>query len=165
MLARLTEAAGDVRARSLIGRALSLLHTSAPVVATQAVPWSRHYGDFKPDNLIVQNGRLVAIDVELLFAMPTVNDAAHFLNSLQLDFYSPFSLLRWREHAKLTALFCQGYAEAAGEPLSYRMLAWQRLYNAVNFLLQYDEWSQSPLAWPMKMVMNHLVHITYTAMM
>jgi tRNA A-37 threonylcarbamoyl transferase component Bud32 len=165
MLARLTEAAGEVRARSLTGRALALLHTTAPLVAAEAIPWSRHYGDFKPDNLIVQKNQLVAIDVELLFAMPTVNDAAHFLNSLQLDFYSPYSLLRWRDYSKLTGLFCQGYAEAAGEPLPDRLLAWQRLYHAVNFLLQYEEWSQSLLAWPMKMVMNHLVHITYLGMM
>ena len=63
--------------RWLTRRALSLLRAAVPLLATQLVPWSLHYGDFKPANLIVREGRLVGIDLELLFAAPTVSDAAH----------------------------------------------------------------------------------------
>ena len=101
--------------------------------------------------------RLVAIDLELLFAAPTVSDAAHFLNHLQLEFYSPRALPRWRESPKLTELFCRGYSDAAGEPLPHRLLLWQRLCNAVHLMAQYREWSQSPMAWPVQWTLRHLV--------
>ena len=121
--------------RSLTRRALSLLRAAAPLLATQPVPWSRHYGDFKPTNLIVREGRLVGIDLELMFAAPTVSDAAHFLNHLQLKFYSPRVMPRWREASKLTELFCRGYWDAADEPLPHRLLLWQRLYNAMYIMI------------------------------
>ena len=142
---------------SLTRRALSLLRAASPLLTTQPVPWSRHYGDFKPDNLIVREGRLIAIDLELVSAAPTVNDAAHFLNHLQLEFYSPRAMPRWREAPKLTELFCRGYADAAGEPLPRRLLLWQRLYNAAYLMTQHREWSRSPMAWPMRWTLGHLV--------
>lgn len=138
-------------------RARSLLGAVGRLLATQPVPWSRHYGDFKPANLIVREGRLVAIDVELLLATPTVNDAAHFLNHLQLGFYSPRGMARWREPSELTGLFCRGYADAAGEPLPHRLLLWQRLYNVMYLMAQHREWSRSPVAWPVQWKLRHMI--------
>jgi tRNA A-37 threonylcarbamoyl transferase component Bud32 len=143
--------------RSLTRRALSLLRAAGPLLATKAVPWSRHCGDFKPANLIVREGRLVGIDLELLFAAPTVCDAAHFLNHLQLKFYLPRAMPRWRELPKLNELFCRGYSDAAGEPLPPRLLLWQRLYNATYLMTQHREWSRSPMAWPVRLALRHLV--------
>jgi hypothetical protein len=159
MLARLEAelAAKADETRSLARRALSLLRAAVPLLATQPVPWSCHYGDFKPANLIVREGRLVGIDLELLFAAPTVRDAAHFLNHLQLKFYSPRALPRWREAPKLTELFCRGYSDAAREPLPHRLLLWQRLYNAMYLIAQHREWSRSPMAWPVRLALGHLV--------
>jgi tRNA A-37 threonylcarbamoyl transferase component Bud32 len=145
------------RTESLTRRALSLLRADVPLLATQPVPWSLHYGDFKPTNLIVREGRLVGIDLELLFVTPTVRDAAHFLNHLQLSFYAPRAMPRWRESPKLIELFCQGYSDAAGEPLPHRLLLWQRLYNAIFLLIQHREWSRSPTAGPMRLALKHLV--------
>lgn len=142
---------------ALTRRALSLLRAGVPLLATRPVPWSRHHGDFKPANLIVRDGRLIGIDIELLFATPTVRDAAHFLNHLQLKFYSPHAMPRWRESQKLTELFCRGYADAAGEPLPHRLLQWQRLYNAMYVMTQHREWSRSPMAWPVRLALRHLV--------
>ena len=142
---------------ALTRHALSLLRAAAPLHATQPVPWSRHYGDFKPDNLIVREGRLVGIDLELLFAAPTVRDAAHFLNQLQLRFYSPRAMPRWRECPRLTELFCQGYADAAGEPLPHRLLLWQRLFNATYLMTQHREWSHSLMAFPVRLALRHLL--------
>jgi hypothetical protein len=141
----------------LTRRGLSLLRADVPLLATQPVPWSSHYGDFKPANLIVREGRLVGIDLELLLAAPTVNDAAHFLNHLQLGFYSPRAMPRWRESSKLTEQFCRGYADAAGELLPHRLLLWQRLYNAMYLMTQHREWSRSPMAWPARLALRHLV--------
>lgn len=159
MLARLetelAERAGG--AGPLARRALSLLRSIGRLLAAQPVLWSHHYGDFKPANLIVREGRLVAIDVELLFAAPTVWDAAHFLNHLQLEFYSPRGMPRWREPSELTALFCRGYSDAAGEPLPHRLLLWQRLYNAMYMMAQHREWCRSPMAWPVQWKLGHLV--------
>ena len=159
MLAQLAAeiAKNSRRTRWLTCRALALLHAAAPLLATQPVPWSRHYGDFKPANLIVREGRLVGIDLELLFAAPTVCDAAHFLNHLQLKFYLPGSLPRWRQAPRLVEMFCRGYSDAAGEPLPPRLLLWQRLYNAMYLLAQHREWSRSPTAWPVQSALGHLV--------
>ena len=143
--------------RPLTRRALSLLHGAVPLLATQPVPWSRHYGDFKPANLIVREGRLVGIDLELLIVTPTVNDAAHFLNHVQLKCYSPRAIMRRHGSSKLTELFCQGYSDAAGEPLPHRLLLWQRLYNAMWLMTQHRKWSRSPVAWPMRLAQRHLV--------
>jgi tRNA A-37 threonylcarbamoyl transferase component Bud32 len=142
---------------ALTRRALSLLRAEVPLLATQPVPWSLHYGDFKPTNLIVREGRLVGIDLELLFVTPTVRDAAHFLNQLQLGFYAPRAMPRWRESPKLTKLFCQGYSDAAGEPLPHRLLLWQRLYNAMYLMTQHREWSRSPMARLVQLALRHRV--------
>ena len=141
---------------ALTCRALALLRSIGRLLATQPVHWSHHYGDFKPANLILRDGRLVAIDVELLFAAPTVWDAAHFLNHLQLEFYSPRGIPRWREPSELTARFYLGYADAAGEPLPHRLLLWQRLYNAMYLIAQHREWCCSPMAWPVQWKLEHL---------
>jgi hypothetical protein len=153
--AELAEKAG--RTGSLTRRAVSVLGTAVPLLATQKVPWSCHYGDFKPANLIVREGRLVGIDLELLCAAPTVRDAAHFLNHLQLRFYSPRAMPRWRQLPRLTELFCQGYSDAAGEPLPHRLLLWQRLFNATYLMTQHREWSLSPMALPVRLALGHLV--------
>jgi aminoglycoside phosphotransferase (APT) family kinase protein len=142
---------------SLTHRALSLLRATGPLLTAQPVPWSRHYGDFKPANLIVHKGQLVAIDIELLIAAPTGRDAAHFLNCMQLEFYSPRAVPRWHEAPKLTELFCRGYSDAAGEPLPHRLLLWQRLYSAVYFMAQCREWSRSATAWPVQWRLRHLI--------
>jgi aminoglycoside phosphotransferase (APT) family kinase protein len=155
MLAVLAEKTDETDA--LTRRAFSLLHSYAPLLAMQPIPWSRHYGDFKPANLIVRDGRLIAIDIELLFAAPTVRDAAHFLNHLQLAFYSPRVLARWRAAPKLTELFCRGYSDAFGEPLPHRLLQWQRLYNAMWHMTRHGEWSRSPMAWPSRLMQRHMV--------
>jgi aminoglycoside phosphotransferase (APT) family kinase protein len=141
----------------LTRRALSLLRAAVPLLATQPVPWAGHHGDFKPANLIVREGQLVGIDLELLYAAPTVRDAAHFLNHLQLKFYTPRAMPRWRESSKLTEMFCRGYSDAAGEPLPHRLLLWQRLYNAMYFMIQHREWSRSRLAWPVQLALRHQV--------
>jgi aminoglycoside phosphotransferase (APT) family kinase protein len=142
---------------SLTRRAVSLLRASGSLLAAQPVPWSCHYGDFKPANLIVRDCQLVAIDLELLHAAPTVSDAAHFLNHLQLEFYSPRAVPRWREAATLAELFRLGYSDAANEPLPQPLLLWHRLYNAVYFMAQYREWSRPLMAWPVLWTMKHLV--------
>ncbi len=104
---------------SLTRRALSLLRAAGPLLATHPVPWSRHYGDFKPANLIVRECRLVAIDLELLFAAPTVSDAAHFLNHLQLGIlfaarYAAMARISEADRAVLPGIFgCRRRAAAA----------------------------------------------------
>ena len=86
-----------------------------------------------------------------------MRDAAHFLNHLQLEFYLPHTMPRWREFSKLTEVFCRGYSDAAGEPLPHRLLLWQRLYNAMYFMTQHREWSRSPIAWPVRLARSHQV--------
>jgi hypothetical protein len=105
----------------------------------------------------VREGQLVGIDLELLYAAPTVRDAAHFLNHLQLKFYTPRAMPRWRESSKLTEMFCRGYSDAAGEPLPHRLLLWQQLYNAMYFMIQHRKWSRSRLAWPVQLALRHQV--------
>ncbi len=155
MLAVLTQK--GVEADALTRRAFYLLRSYAPLLTMQPVPWSRHYGDFKPANLIVRGGRLIGIDIELLFTTPTVWDAAHFLNHMQLAFYSPRVLPQWRQAPKLAELFCRGYSDAFGEPLPQRLLQWQRLYNALWHMTNHREWCRSLIAWPSRLAQRHLV--------
>ncbi|HEX2940718.1 MAG TPA: phosphotransferase, partial [Rhodopila sp.] len=136
---------------------LRLLRTAGAALVGQPAPWSCHYGDFKPANLIVRDGRLVAIDVELVSSAPTVNDVAHFLNHLQLGLYSPRAMRRWGEPSLLAELFCRGYADAAGKRLPHDLLQWQRLYNAMFLMSQHREWCRSPMAWPMQLTLRRLV--------
>lgn len=166
MLARLEEELAEKAGgtTNLTRRALALLRAGVPLLATQPVPWSCHYGDFKPSNLILRDDRLVAIDLELLSDAPTVRDAAHFLNHLQLKFYLPHIMPRWREAAKLTEQFCQGYSDAADDPLPHMLLVWQRLFNATYLMTQHREWSRSPMAWPVHLAMRHMVWMLCNAL-
>jgi aminoglycoside phosphotransferase (APT) family kinase protein len=128
----------------LVQRASKQLRLTACGLGVEDVAWCRSHGDFKPANLVVRDGRLFGIDLDLAFLAPTVHDAAHFLNHLQVLF------LRLGGPAKVPALvvaFREGYAEGGRMALPPLPLAWERLRNAVHLLLWHRQWAYPPRRW------------------
>src|SRR6185437_14012128 len=74
---------------AVAAKAGQLLWNTADCVAATPVLWSPSHGDFKPSYLIMRDGRLFGIDLDLRITVPTVHDIAHFLNHLHLLFWSP----------------------------------------------------------------------------
>lgn len=137
--------------------ALALLRTSAPALEGQSVCWSHLHGDFKPANLIVRDARLFGIDLDLSIVAPVVNDVAHFLNHLQLMFYSPRAWLRRPRVGLFVEAFCEGYDSEATYALTRRLVVWQQLHNAVHLLLGHREWSRPTQVWPVRFALQHLI--------
>jgi Ser/Thr protein kinase RdoA (MazF antagonist) len=140
-----------------IFRAAFLVHATAAKLAGEQVLWSQLHGDFKPANLIVRERQLYAIDVDLISMAPTVHDVAHFLNHLRLLCYSPYGLRLAMRVSALEAAFCEGYASDGTLNLSPRLLAWERLRNAVHLLLRHREWSRPPRSWLTNFALLRLV--------
>ncbi len=157
-LARLDAEIAEIGAPGrVVNRAIALLRTTSSYVAEQPVPWSQSHGDFKPANLIVCKNEISGFDLDLLVTAPAVNDVAHFLNHLQLLFYSPRALLRRHEAAALIRSFDQGYADESGAELPQLALVWERLRNATHLLVRHKSWSRYSMRWPARIALSHLV--------
>lgn len=128
----------------LVQRTSKLLRRTARRLGVEEVVWCRSHGDFKPANLVVRDGRLFGIDLDLAYFTPTVHDAAHFLNHLQLLFPR---LGGPAQVSALIAAFREGYAEDGRMALPSLPLAWERLRNAVHLLLRHCEWTYPPRRW------------------
>ncbi len=152
----------DANPRIASGRAVQhatrLLRRTADRLGDKEVVWCRAHGDFKPRNLILREGRLFGIDLELRHRVSCVHDAAHFLNHLQLAFMNPASLYRLHALPALTQAFQEGYAETGGMALPALPLAWERLRNAVHLLVRHREWSSPPRSWGASLQLRWLVH-------
>jgi hypothetical protein len=112
LLGHTVELAGDRRAAGDAARfrdLLQLLVRTAPQVRELSVPASYSHGDFKPDNVLIDGRRVIAIDIARVFKAPVVYDLAHFLVHLDLHLLHPagwrFLLLRRRLHTA----FLRGY--------------------------------------------------------
>ncbi len=137
MMADLRESAGKVSPRisSYAAGVIDRLAESAVDIAGQKVPASLLHGDFKPDNLIVHQDRLVGIDVELCFVNAAMNDVAQFQNHLFLLLHDPRRLQHSRRAAVLLEAFEAGYCRDGAMALPSRPLAWARLCNALRLLM------------------------------
>ena len=130
-----------------LGRALDALHQTASGVSETPIVWTRVHGDFKPDNMLVSEGKLTGIDIDLRYPGPGLLDAAQFLNHLALLFRTPRGIRRLPFADRISASFCRGYEQDGGLALGYPQLAWVRLHNAVRLLLKHRDWSRRPVGW------------------
>ena len=141
----------------LLRRALAALLASSTTLSKEPVQWARLHGDFKPSNLVVRHGRLFGIDVDLLMTAPVVNDLAHFLNHVEIQFYSIRALLQARQRDDMVAAFLEGYATESCATFPTRLLSWQRLHNAVHLLTEYRVWSRGVISLPVRFILQRLV--------
>lgn len=162
MLAELREGADRVSSRlsSYATRVTDQLTESAADIAGQKVPSTLLHGDFKPDNLLVGQGRLVGIDLELCFVNAAMNDVAQFENHLYLLLNDPRHFRHARRTTALLEAFEAGYSDDGGMTLPGPPLAWARQCNALRLLLGQAtgrNWAKALGAeWQIRALIRHL---------
>jgi hypothetical protein len=132
---------------SIVGGALDALHQTAHSVTGAPVLWTRVHGDFKPDNMLLSDNKLIGIDIDLRWPGPGLLDAAQFLNHLALLFRTPRGVRQLASGGQISAAFRRGYEEDGGVQLGHAQLAWVRLHNAVRLFLKHHSWSPRPVGW------------------
>lgn len=88
---------------------LQLLVRTAPQVRELSVPASYSHGDFKPDNVLIDGRRVIAIDISRVFKAPVVYDLTHFLVHLDLHLLHPAGWRLLLARRRLHSAFLRGY--------------------------------------------------------
>jgi hypothetical protein len=99
----------------ILTESLHLLKMLAPQAGAVPLPVSWAFGDFKSDNLLIDAGRVLALDVQLLHENAVIFNVAQFLVHLELLRWVPRGLIK---HSVLTATadsFLRAYAPATGD--------------------------------------------------
>jgi Ser/Thr protein kinase RdoA (MazF antagonist) len=143
-------------------RSVELLLKTVEQVEGREVRWTRCFGDFKPDNLIVSAEGLYGIDCQLSDSGPEILDAAHFLNHVAL-----IQMLRGcGRHAAATsagldAAFCEGYRSVARTGFPELQLLWVRLHHAVRFWRRYMTRPWWPPDFASALMVRHLMAVLH----
>lgn len=143
--------------RPAIARAVALLRATAPRIERSDSVWAPAHGDYKPDNLIVTKAGLYGIDVALNHEGPVIADAAHFLNHLALQFYTPGGLKHLPRARRIEAAFIEGYEATANVALARDQLLWRRLSNSVRLLLIRKDWTRSIKSFVSGLLLKRLI--------
>lgn len=115
---------------SVAGQSFRLLGETAAAAGAEFVPCGLLHGDFKPDNLIVSESRVVGIDFEIIPQGMLLSDLVQFMNHVRLLCYEPAALgaRLWREKATLENSFLRGY-ELEGHAVPRFPLAWLQIHH------------------------------------
>ncbi len=105
-------------------------------IAKQAFARALLHGDFKTDNLMLSDGRLIGLDIQFRHKNLVLWDIAPFLNRLGLFCYSPHGLRLLRHRAEIEQRFLTGYFARQLSPPEAAAIAWMRL---LILLQQWDE--------------------------
>lgn len=105
----MAEDCGSTRGAVRFREFLQLLVRTAPQVRELPVPASYSHGDFKPDNVLIDGPRVIAIDIARVFKAPVVYDLAHFLVHLDLHLMHPAGWRLLPRRRQLHAAFLRGY--------------------------------------------------------
>jgi Phosphotransferase enzyme family len=128
-----------------VRQTMQILKQTATVAEVEPVIWSRSHGDFKPENLLLHEGRLFGIDLDLLYNTPSVRDAAHFINHLHLLLLKNGRVHHLVAVPSLVDAVRIGYGAKADLALPYAALRWERLRNALDLFVGHREWAHRPL--------------------
>ena len=141
----------------LVEAAVGLLCRTAATAGAQPVPWTSVHGDYKPDNLIVTEGKLYGLDFDVVHRGPVTLDAAQFLNHLALYFYSPGLLTQLINRHRIAQAFLDGYEQTGGLILPRPALVWTRLHHAIRCLVKLGQWSPPPKSWVTQWTIRRLI--------
>lgn len=83
------------RYRHLMTSCFSKLEATASRAGMIPLPTSWALGDFKSDNLLVNGGHVIGIDIHIMGENPVIYNVAQFLAHLNLLCWTPRGLLRW----------------------------------------------------------------------
>ncbi len=125
--------AASLREDSPMRQSIELLADTAAAAQAQEVPCGLVHGDFKPDNLLLSDGRTVGIDFQIIRGGILPSDLVQFINHLRLLCYEPAALRvgLWRRREALVAAFLEGYARE-GCAVAPAPLAWLRLHHLAS---------------------------------
>jgi len=128
------KAAGGVA--PLLLRAADVLGHLAPDAAARTLPASWLHGDFKPDNLLIDQDGVTGLDVQLAFENTVVYDLAPFLNNLFLLRWSPRGFWQRRKLEAVARTFLGAYASDAEH---WRLpILWLRAYLLMQVAVPVD---------------------------
>lgn len=119
-----------------------LLKMIASTVRQIAIPVSYSHGDFKPDNVLIEEDHVITIDIGRIFHAPVIHDLTHFLIHLELHLLHPsgWRLLPWRR--RLRSAFLYGYKlELTTKQLL--VLTWLELQRTLQYFYEEFEENQS----------------------
>lgn len=119
---------GDVlHADPAVRRTCEVLEHSGRRIEALAVPAVRIHGDFKPENLLCDGGRLVGLDIHLTSVGAAAYDVAPFLNHVWFAYHRLGISRATQRYERACAGFLSGY----GDEGDAHALAWVRLYFAL----------------------------------
>jgi Ser/Thr protein kinase RdoA (MazF antagonist) len=136
-------------------RACQLLEEKKAGLENQSFPRALLHGDFKSDNLLIADDRLIGIDIQSRDQNLVLWDIVPFLNRLGLLIYSPSGWHLKRNRAGLEHHFLSGYFGRELTPNEAAAIAWLRL------LILLQQWDQRHLAMennPLKRIANNWVY-------
>lgn len=128
LLPRLSADPSPVLADEACQRAIAALEQSCDCVNATRVDGGYQHGDFKSDNLLVSEDRIVAIDVHLEHENAVLFDVATFLNHLELLCLHPKAMRLLYARADLVHAFVARYFGGVLCREFERPLAWVRLF-------------------------------------
>ncbi|HKO88069.1 MAG TPA: aminoglycoside phosphotransferase family protein [Burkholderiales bacterium] len=109
-------------------QAIDSLVASFAEAASAKVEYSWIHGDFKLDNLLLDEERLTGIDIHLRHNNAVVYDIAPFLNHMEMSCLDPRNPWRFTDRDDLSAHFLAGYGREGQSPPPIA-LAWCRLFH------------------------------------
>ena len=137
------------RQEPILTRAASILVEFASSAATQRMPASWIHGDMKSDNLLVDEGKVTGLDLQLSNENTVAYDLAPFLNHLRLLRWSPRGVGRGRQLDRMAEGFLRGYSP---EMVDWALpLLWLRCYllmQTVASSKRSSHWRALVARWP-----------------
>jgi Ser/Thr protein kinase RdoA (MazF antagonist) len=119
--------------------ALAFLDENAASVVEQPVARSRHHGDFKPENVIVTDDRVVGIDFETASEAECLRDIVNFLFMVDIALSNPKAWRLAPARQKIRLAFLAGYAGGdtldplpIHELVPFQAFKWLRVHRALR---------------------------------
>ena len=126
---------------------LVVLERSARRVAEIAIPAAWRHGDIKPQNFIIADDSLVAIDLSTQDDDAVTSDIAKFISDVEFLSWHPRGWNLGRHRNYVINCFTSGYMASRSFQLE-PSLAWTRLYLLLSFWRQFEvKASASPSDW------------------
>lgn len=115
-----------------IPAAWRLLRRTAALLEGRPIALGFVHGDFKPENIIVTEARVIGLDISSQRIGPVLVDIVQFINHLLLLTYLPRGAKLLRHRHAMAERFLAAYTAAAGQELDPAALAWFRLHHLLR---------------------------------